>query len=157
MLQMFNWFIGFAVNWRKILCIGSLDYGNLMYDSKWWNVSWYPCYCIFYHCSLGLIMYYKHCCDLFVSCCVGREKWRELNGFHGIIWLFPSGHVLLHYYIWKCIWWLIDLHYYDICVNNINHGDLWWNILLSMKFYDWCMGKLRFKHRGGRCSMDVFV
>ena len=58
---MFNWFIGFAVNWRKILCIGSLDYGNLMYDSKWWNVSWYPSNYIFYHYSLQLRRHYKHC------------------------------------------------------------------------------------------------
>ena len=31
------------------------------------NVSWYPCYCIFYHCSIGLNMHYKHCCNLFLT------------------------------------------------------------------------------------------
>ena len=55
----------------------------------------------------------------------------------------------------KCIWWTIDLNCYEICLNKINHGYLWCNILLSMK--DWCMENLRFKHHGDHCWMDAFL
>ena len=65
------------------------------------------------------------------------------------------GLVVLQYWIWKGIWWPVDLSYYEIYVNNINHGCLWCNILLSTK--GWWLEKLRFKHRSGHCTMDVFL
>ena len=61
MLHMLNWLTGLVINWRTNICIERLNYDPFVYFSKQCNVTWYPCYYIFYHYFLGLRKHYKFC------------------------------------------------------------------------------------------------
>ena len=52
-----------------------------------------------------------------------------------------------------CIWWLDNFHDWQICVNKINHGFVWWSILWR---YSALEGQ-RFKYHGGNWLEEVFL
>ena len=73
MLLIFNNFTRSVVNWW--ICTQNLNYAHFMCDSKWCIMCiMVPMLLYFYHCSIGLRSYHKHCCNLFGSIVAEYKK-----------------------------------------------------------------------------------